>query len=64
MRYRIMSTNHSTWRKSSYSSAENACVELRGDLATLRDSKNPGGPILRADLAAFVAAVKDGRING
>jgi len=50
------------WRKSSRSGAgANACIEVRNTLDGVRDSKNPGGPTLRADLAAFMAAVKDGR---
>lgn len=35
-----------TWRKSSYSAKNGACVEVRRDLSTLRDSKNPAGPAL------------------
>jgi hypothetical protein len=35
-----------TWRKSSYSSGNGACVEIRGDLTAVRDSKNPSGPTL------------------
>jgi hypothetical protein len=48
-----------TWRKSTYSgTAEgSACVELAAGGA-VRDSKNPAGPVLRVDLAGFVAAVK------
>ncbi|HEY1573683.1 MAG TPA: DUF397 domain-containing protein [Pseudonocardiaceae bacterium] len=47
-----------SWRKASYSSNGTSCVELAGDLAAVRDSKNPGGPILRVDLRPFVRAVK------
>lgn len=36
-----------TWRKSTYSSNNGACVEVRGDLSALRDSKNPEGATLR-----------------
>lgn len=36
------------WRKSSRSAQNGACVEVRGDLSALRDSKNPDGPTLRA----------------
>jgi hypothetical protein len=32
-----------TWRTSSYSGQDNECVELRGDLLAVRDSKNPDG---------------------
>lgn len=48
------------WRKSSRSSGQNgACVEL-ANLGAVRDSKNPTGPVLRVDLAAFLGAVKVG----
>lgn len=30
-----------TWRKSSRSGTDGNCVEVRGDLAALRDSKSP-----------------------
>lgn len=50
------------WRKSSRSSGQNgACVEL-ANLGAVRDSKNPTGPMLRVDLAAFLSAAKEGRI--
>jgi hypothetical protein len=55
--------NKTTWRKSSYSGQQNACVELRRDLAAARDSKNPTGPSLRVDLGAFLADVKNGRFG-
>ena len=51
-----------TRRKSSYSGSNSGeCVELGacGQAAFLvRDSKNPDGPVLRADVAALVRAVK------
>lgn len=51
------------WRKSSYSGGENGqCVEL-ASTGAVRDSKNPGGPALRVDLGALLAAVKAGRIG-
>jgi hypothetical protein len=52
-----------TWRKSTFSgTAEgSACVELAADGA-VRDSKNPAGPVLSADVSALVAAVKAGQI--
>ncbi|MCP2164855.1 DUF397 domain-containing protein [Goodfellowiella coeruleoviolacea] len=58
------------WRKSSRSGGENGqCVELaHGDsVAGVRDSKNPGGPVLtfgQAELTRFLTAVKSGRLHG
>jgi hypothetical protein len=56
-------TTISRWRKSSYSSSNDTCVEVHGDLAAVRDSKHLAGPVLRADLGALVAAVKDGQLD-
>ncbi|MFD9734390.1 DUF397 domain-containing protein [Umezawaea sp. NPDC059074] len=56
----------SNWRKSSYSANQNDCVEVRGTLDAVRDSKNPAGPALRvsrAKLGAFLTAVKDDRLK-
>ena len=58
-----------TWRKSSYSSANNDCVELARTpaVAGVRDSKNPGGRPLALPprvLAAFLTDVKAGRYGG
>lgn len=53
-----------TWRKSSHSGSDSNCVELRGDLRAIRDSKNPTGPEIvtsRKALAAFIQTVKAGR---
>ncbi|GAA1261568.1 DUF397 domain-containing protein [Sphaerisporangium rubeum] len=53
------------WRKSS-ASANQDCVEvayLAGGTRALRDSKNPGGPVIAVGCdgwAAFVAGLKDG----
>jgi hypothetical protein len=49
-----------TWRKSSYSTAAQNCVELAG--SAVRDSKDPDGPVLSVDVTALVAAVKAGQI--
>ena len=51
------------WRKSSRSADAGACVEVRNDLAALRDSKNPGGRALGLAVHPLVAAVKAGHLN-
>lgn len=57
------------WRKSSYSAGNNGdCVELAhaADVAVVRDSKNPVGPVLafsQVDLARFISTVKSGRLD-
>ncbi|MFE1960828.1 DUF397 domain-containing protein [Streptomyces sp. NPDC059479] len=55
------------WRKSSYSGSENGdCVEVAGVFrgeVPVRDSKNPGGPVLvfpAGGWGAFVVALKRG----
>lgn len=53
------------WRKSSYSVAQNDCVEVCGSLNAVRDSKNPDGPRIlvdRAHLSEFLAAIKADRL--
>lgn len=49
-----------TWRKSSYSANEGACVELAHTAArgAIRDSKNPDGGHLEVSLAALITAIK------
>jgi hypothetical protein len=49
------------WRKSSFSGTGGNCVEVRQDLAAIRDSKNPDGPALAVDLSRLLAAVRSGR---
>jgi len=51
------------WRKSSFSGYLE-CVELAHTLRELRDSKNPSGPALTADLDGLLAAVKRGDLGG
>lgn len=55
------------WRKSSYSGANGGnCVEVARNLpavVAVRDSKNPGGPVLAFSPAvwgAFTAALREG----
>ncbi|MFI2782019.1 DUF397 domain-containing protein [Streptomyces sp. ALB3] len=64
-----MTTDTPRWTKSSYSDNGGACVEVAADLAVphgvvpVRDSKNPGGPVLNlaaASFASFVTGVRDG----
>ncbi|MGH7868330.1 MAG: DUF397 domain-containing protein [Candidatus Dormibacteraceae bacterium] len=57
-------TKNMMWRKSSYTAANNECVELASALDRLRDSKNVAGPSLRADIAALITALKAGRFDG
>jgi hypothetical protein len=49
------------WRKSSRTAGNGNCVEVRGDLRALRDSKDTAGPVLPArNLARFVDEIKAG----
>lgn len=52
------------WRKSSRSNTGGQCVEVRGDLVALRDSKSPGGPELAVrTLSVLIRDVKSGRFD-
>ncbi|GAB3435191.1 DUF397 domain-containing protein [Actinophytocola sediminis] len=51
------------WRKSSYSGNQGDCVELAHTLDTVRDSKNPAGPMVRTDLSSLLRAVRAGRLT-
>jgi hypothetical protein len=58
----------SQWRKSSYSSSNANCVEVRSETQVIdvRDSKNPDGPVLSfgsEDWAVFIAGVKQGEFD-
>lgn len=50
------------WRKSTFSAPEGDCVEVRGDLAAVQDTKNRGA-VLTVDVRALVAAVRSGRLT-
>ncbi|OLF18060.1 DUF397 domain-containing protein [Actinophytocola xanthii] len=52
-----------TWRKSSKSDTGGQCVEVRNDLAALRDSKNPTGPALNVSLDHLLVALRAGRFD-
>ena len=54
---------HARWLKSSFSGYLE-CVELAHSLHEVRDSKNPSGPVLTADLEGLLAAVKRGDLDG
>jgi hypothetical protein len=51
------------WRKSSHSADNGECVEVASTLAAIRDSKNPTGAILRANLPALVTNIKSGTFH-
>jgi hypothetical protein len=51
------------WRKASSSQSSSNCVELAHTMEAVRDSKNPAGPVLVADLSALVTAVRSGRLG-
>jgi hypothetical protein len=47
------------WRTSSYSGGENNdCVQVANTLEALRDSKNPDGGILRADVHRMIELIR------
>ena len=47
------------WRTSSYSGGENnECIQVANTLEALRDSKNPDGGVLRADVRGMIETIK------
>lgn len=58
-----MTTESPRWFKSSYSENGGACVEVATNLVAscgvvpVRDSKNPGGPVLEVGAGAFAVFV-------
>ncbi|MER5612797.1 DUF397 domain-containing protein [Streptomyces sp. NPDC002215] len=66
-------TESPRWFKSSYSDNGGNCIEVAANLVAsrgvvpVRDSKNPGGPVLSipaASFSSFVAGVKAGEFAG
>jgi len=63
----MMDRSIAGWRTSSYSGV-NGCVEVAvvGDQVAVRDSKDPGGPVLlfsTQEWQAFIAGVRDGEFE-
>ena len=58
-----------TWHKSSHSSGGDNCVEVAfapDGAVGIRDSKNPGGPVLAftsSEWKAFRGGIQDGEFN-
>ncbi|MGH7866856.1 MAG: DUF397 domain-containing protein [Candidatus Dormibacteraceae bacterium] len=52
-----------SWRKSSYSGTNSNCVELAPGGA-IRDSKNPNGPTLTANIPALLNLLKSHHLPG
>jgi hypothetical protein len=62
--------DNATWRKSSYSGSNGGdCVEVADNVpgvVAMRDSKDPGGPVLAftsAEWRAFTAAINAGEFD-
>ena len=53
-------TTENIWRKSSRSVNDASCIELRGTLDQVRDSKNASGPALSVDVPELLRAVQAG----
>ena len=52
------------WRKSRHSEGGGGnCVEVAHTLSAVRDSKNPHGPVLAADVRALITEIRAGRLD-
>lgn len=51
------------WKKAKASNGGGSCVELRNDLAAIRDSKNVDGETLNVQVRALVNWVEDSRVD-
>ena len=51
------------WRKSSFSGDSGDCVQVRQDLAAIRDSKNPNGCELTVELTGLLTTVREGQFD-
>jgi hypothetical protein len=59
---------HAAWRKSSYSQGATQCVEAGaiGGKTAIRDSRDPGGPVLllgSTQMRALVRAIRTGQLS-
>lgn len=50
------------WRTSRWSANNANCVQVRDTLDQVRDSKNPTGPVLHADVPALLRAIRSGHL--
>jgi hypothetical protein len=60
--------NKNVWTKATRSGSSGQCVEVRdrGDVIEVRDSKDPGGPILRytpGEWDAFLDGARNGEFD-
>lgn len=63
-----MTTLDETWRTSSYSGTQGACVEVRkiDGMVEIRDTKDPNSPILafnKLEWDAFTNGMRDGEFQ-
>jgi len=65
----VQDLRRAEWRKSTYSANGSTCVEVAlnlPEIVVIRDSKDPGGPVLSfgpEEWAAFIAGAKSGEFD-